>query len=323
MHEGFKKFKKGGNNMNISFAVNTSRTTETMNVNKKSTKLQKPVWNPNKIYKYLEDMNKGFQDYKAQATAYYRAEIGENENSVMTTEELKKQINELFPEYTLTSTEPSNVTQGKYYLYIDASNLEKMAKDADYRARVYGLMDSELQGSKGYTLQYSDGRNVTTHLTGSIFSLSDANRKYDCGDGIPYRGSCTSDQGFSTTDSHPQVRNMSFIYDNLDPAKSAARARRTLASQNAARLAKKQEKKLLAKKSADKITQKKAADKKATDKKVSDKKDSNKKLEKMRLEKEQIEEQFDEKDLYGVIEPSEQYGSLGKQNTGKIFDRNA
>lgn len=309
--------------MNMSIAVNTNHASAAINVSKKSAKPQKPVWNPNKVYKYLEDMNKGFQDYKSQATAYYRAEIGENKNSVMTTEELKKQINELFPEYTLTDTEPGNVTQGKYYLYIDVSNLEKMAKDADYRARVYGLMDSELQGSKGYTLQYSDGRNVTTHITGSIFSLSDKNRKYDCGDGIPYRGSCTSDQGFSTTESHPQVRNMSFIYDNLDPAKSAARARRTLASQNAARLAKKQEKKLLAEKSADKKAANKIAQKKAEDKKATNKKHSDKKLEEIQIEKERIEGQFDEKDWYKIPELSEQYGSLGRQNAGRIFDRNA
>ena len=289
--------------MNMSIAVNTNYTSAAINVSKKSTKPQKPVWNPNKVYKYLEDMNKGFQDYKAQAVAYYRAEIAESGNSTMTTEELKKQINELFPEYTLTNTEPRNFTQGKYYLYIDASNLEKMAKDADYRAMVYGLMDSELQGSKGYTLQYSDGRNVTAHLTGSIFSLSDANKKYDCGDGIPYRGSCTSDQSFSTTDSHPQVRNMSFLYDNLDPAKSAARARRTLASQNAARLAKKQEKKRLEEKSAEKAAEKK--------------------LEEARIEKKQIEKKLDEKDLYEVFEPSEQYGSLGRHKAGMIFDINA
>lgn len=304
--------------MNMSIAVNTNHTSAAINVSTKNAKPQKPVWNPNKVYKYLEDMNKGFQDYKSQATAYYRAQMSENESSTMTTEELKKQINELFPEYTLTDTEPSNVTQGKYYLYIDASNLEKMAKDADYRARVYGLMDSELQGSKGYTLQYSDGRNVTTHITGSVFSLCDKNRKYDCGDGIPYRGSCTSDQGFSTTESHPQVRNMSFIYDNLDPAKSAAKARRTLASQNAARLAKKQEKKLLAEKSADKIAQKKAADKKAADKKSADKKSADKKLSDKKLEEIQKG-----KDWYALPEPSEQYGSLGRQNAGRIFDRNA
>ena len=97
--------------MNMSIAVNTNHTSAAINVSKKSAKPQKPVWNLNKVYKYLEDMSKGFQDYKAQAVAYYRAEIAESGNSTMTTEELKKQINELFPEYTLTNTEPINVTQ--------------------------------------------------------------------------------------------------------------------------------------------------------------------------------------------------------------------
>lgn len=220
----------------------------------KSKETQKPVWNPNKVYKYLEDMNQGFQSYKQQAVSYYSSVISRQEgDGTLTEDELKKEIQELFPEYTLTASEPKDVTQGKFYLYIDSSQMKKMASDPAYRAKVYGLMDSELQGKNGYTLQYSDGRNVTSHLTGSVFSLAESNRKYAGADGIPYRGSCMSDHSFSTSVSHPQVRSMSFLYDNVDPAKSAAKDRKANAAKLAAkRLKKKQEEKLAEKRKAKK-----------------------------------------------------------------------
>lgn len=211
-----------------------------------NAKGSKPVWNPNKVYTYLEDMGEGFQNYRKQSVAYYSKRIeGQEGDGTLTEEELKAEIKELFPEYTLTGTEPKDVVQGKFYLYIDAANLRKMAADPAYRAKVYGLMDSELQGKKGYTLKYSDGRNVTAHLTGSIFSLSEKNKKYAGADGIPYRGSCTSDHCISSSNSHPQVRSASYLYDNLDPAKSAAKSRKA----NAAKL------------TAERMTKRKAAQK--------------------------------------------------------------
>ena len=227
----------------------------------KQTSSAKPTWNPGKVYKYLEDMNQGFQNYKKQAVSYYRSMIsGQEGDGTMSVDDLKKEIKEWFPEYTLTVSEPSKVVTGKFYLYIDQSQLQKMASDPEYRAKVYGLMDSELQGKKGYTLQYSDGRNVTSHLTGSIFSLCESNRKFAGADGIPYRGSCTSDHPFSSSNSHAQVRSMSFLYDHIDPAKSAALDRKAAAVKAAEKAAKK--------KAAEKAKAKKAAEKKAAAKKA-------------------------------------------------------
>lgn len=230
----------------------------------KQTLAAKPTWNPNKVYKYLEDMNQGFQNYKKQAVSYYRSMIsGQEGDGTMSIEDLKKEIKEWFPEYTLTDSEPSKVVTGKFYLYIDQSQLQKMASDPEYRAKVYGLMDSELQGKKGYTLQYSDGRNVTSHLTGSIFSLCESNRKFAGADGIPYRGSCTSDHPFSSSNSHAQVRSMSFLYDHIDPAKSAALDRKAAAVKASEKAAKKRtEQKQAAKKAAEKKAAARKAEKK-------------------------------------------------------------
>lgn len=206
---------------------------------------KKPVWNPDKAYSYLEDMNQGFLDYGKQAVSYYSSVIsGQEGDGTLTVEELKNEIRELFPEYTLTDTEPEQVKAGKFYLYIDNSQLKKLASDPAYRAKVYGLMDREIQGKYGYTLQYSDGRNVKSHLTGSIFSLSESNRQYAGAEGIPYRGSCASDHSISTSSSHPQVRSMNFLNEHLNPAKSAASDRKANATRLAEkRLKKKQEEK--------------------------------------------------------------------------------
>lgn len=239
----------------------------------------KPVWNPNKVYKYLEDMNEGFQTYKRQAVSYYSSQISKEEgDGTMSVEELKQQINEWFPEYTLTDREPSKVTTGKFYLYIDKKQLQKMASDPAYRAKVYGLMDSELQGKKGYTLEYSDGRKVTSHLTGSIFSLCEKNRKYAGADGIPYLGSCMSDTPFSSSKSHAQVRSMSFLYDNIDPAKSAANSRKASANSRKASAVKE------AQKAARKKAAKKKAEKRAEEKRLEEKQEEERKAEELRKE---------------------------------------
>lgn len=190
----------------------------------------------------------------------------------MTVDELKQQIDEWFPEYTLTDREPSKVVAGKQYLYIDEKQLQKMASDPEYRAKVYGLMDSELQGKKGYTLEYSDGRKVTSHLTGTIFSLAEKNRRYAGADGIPYRGSCMSDHPFSSSQSHAQVRSMSFLYDNIDPAKSAAKSRREAANSSRGN-ATKEALKALREKAAQKKAAKKKAEKDAAEKRLEEKRE--------------------------------------------------
>lgn len=261
----------------------TSYTRSTSKAGEKQAErtAKKPEWNPNHVYRYLEDMNQGFQSYRKEAVSYYESLIlGEEGDGTLTMEELKQQIQEYFPEYTLTDREPSEVKSGVFYLYIDEKNLQRLMSDPDYRAKVYGLMDSELQGKKGYTLQYSDGRNVTSHLTGSIFSLAEKNKKYAGADGIPYLGSCTSDHPFSSSDSHPQVRSMGFLYDHLDPAKSAAKDRRNNVSDlTAKRIAK---------------AKKKRAEEKKKKERLEEKREQQERIENRRDEKKALETQLSE-----------------------------
>ena len=242
----------------------------------------KPIWNGKRPFTYLEDMNQAGLDYGTQATKYYSSKtVSDGEMSV---EDLKKQIGEMFSEYTLTDHEPQNVVTGKHYLYIDSSQLQKMAKDAAYRGKVYGLMDREMETGREYTLTYSDGRNKTSHVTGSVFSLCEKNRKYACADGIPYLGSCNTDAGWSTSDSHIQVRNMSFLYDNLDPAKSARKSRTMAAKNRAEELAKKRNERREAEKEESKRNEKIREEER---------------LEEERLEKNELKERMEEERTAG------------------------
>ena len=52
---------------------------------------------------------------------------------------------------------------------------------------------------------------------------------------VEENGSCTPDHPFSSSNSHAQVRSMSFLYDNIDPAKSAAEDRKAAAVKAAAK----------------------------------------------------------------------------------------
>ena len=249
-----------------------------VNINKvsKSGKNEKPIWNGKKPYKYLEDFGDAALAYDKKLKQYYTAKTVSD--GAMSVSDLKKQISETFPEYTLTNQNRKETVRGAHYLYISDSQLQKMADDPVYRGRVYGLMDGELTVSKEFTLTYSDGRNVTQHCTGSFFSLDESNGAGI--DGLPYLGGCMTDGGFYSTESHPQVRNQSFIYDNLEPKKSNSKTNSSA--------------KAMAEKTAKKRAEKKHAERKSEAKETADKR-QDAVVEKRDLEKEQLQEIWEEK----------------------------
>lgn len=196
----------------------------------KQTTVQKavphPEWDPKKVYNYLEDMGEGFREYKSKATAFYRSDFAVKDlNKAVSVDELKKMISDYFPKYKFTDREPEEPVAGSFYLYIDRSQLNKMASNPSYRAQVFGLMDSELQGAKGYTLKHCDGKNRTHYITGSIFSLAEANFSIDGvgmlpgSNGIPYHGSGI---GSISSGSPAQVRSQAYIDQVLHPGKYIA-----------------------------------------------------------------------------------------------------
>ena len=187
-----------------------------------------PEWDPKKVYNYLEDLSEGFQSYKRQAVKFYQSDFAvTGQDKEISVDELKKMIKDYFPQYKLTDREPKEPVSGTFYLYIDQSQMNKLASDPSYRARVFGLMDSELQGSKGYTLKYTSGKNVTNRIAGSIFSLAEANRSIDGvghmpeSEGIPYHGSACAAMSCST-EGTARVRSQSFIDQVMNPGKYIA-----------------------------------------------------------------------------------------------------
>ena len=288
----------------------------------KETAAEKPVWDGKKSYTYLEDMNQAGLDYGVKAAKYYASKTAAD--GEMTVEELKKQIGEWFSDYTLTDREPKDVVQGKHYLYIDDSQLNKMAKDASYRAKVYGLMDREMATGKEYTLRYSDGKDVTAHITGSIFSLSEKNKKYAGADGIPYLGSGSSDHSWSSSDSHLQVRNMSFLYDNLDPAKSARKNRTNAAKTQAEQLAKKRAEKKQESKKAEKKKAKKAEEERVEKNREKKKTEAEERLQKL-MEKKEAESKdgaysLDVEDMKPILEAVLEESRDDHQTYGQRID---
>lgn len=281
------------------------------NINMSNTKQAnnntKPVWSGKHAYKYLEDMNDAAIAYGNKATKYYTTKT--MEDGAMSVDDLKKQIKEMFSDYTLTDHEPRDVVNGKHYLYIDDSQLKKMAEDPAYRGKVYGLMDREMEVGKEYTLTYSDGRNVTSHITGSVFSLCEKNKKYAGADGIPYLGSCMSDHPWSSSESHAQVKSQSFLYDNLDPAKSAKKNRTNAA-------------KALAEKQAKKKAEKKLAEKKAEAKKTEAKRQEVIK-EKRELEEEEFQKLLENDTLLQPYDNSGKSAQKSIDGTGNHIDYTA
>ena len=201
----------------------------------KTAAVPRPVWDPKKVYNYLEDMGEGFKEYKRKATNYYRSDFaGNGTDGPISIDALKDEIRKYMPEYTFTSREPKDPIKGKYYLYIDDSQLNKMAADPVYRAKVFGLMDSELQGKNGYTLKYTSGKNVTNRIAGSVFSLAEANRSIDGvgqmpgSEDIPYHGSACASIACST-EGVARVRSQAYIDPVMHPGKCLA-AKHTIKS---------------------------------------------------------------------------------------------
>ena len=98
-----------------------------------------------------------------------------------------------------------------------------------------------------------------------------------------------SDQPFSSSKSHAQVRSMSFLYDNIDPAKSAAKSRRAAANRSKLSVVKEAQKaareKAVQKKAAQKKAAKKQAEKQAEEKRLEEKRDEARKEEELREER--------------------------------------
>ena len=130
-----------------------------------------------------------------KAVAKYRSEFEKEDNKAISVDEMKEMLKKRFPGYTLTDTEPTDPVKGKHLLYIDDTNMNKLANDADYRAKVMGLMEREYAGNAPMTFNLGNTK-FHSNTTGSVFSLSEKNPSVD---GIPYLGMAMGEGGSETT----------------------------------------------------------------------------------------------------------------------------
>lgn len=147
------------------------------------------IFAKNKTYSSFTQMNQAFLQYGEKQTKVYDKQFSSMENGgKISIDELKETIKKEFPIYKMVSSEPADVADGQNLLYIDENNLQKMATDAGYRAKVFGLMRREGDSLGGNNVRINGELHSFT-TTGSIFSLSDSNESVG---GIPYKGSAKS-----------------------------------------------------------------------------------------------------------------------------------
>lgn len=144
----------------------------------------------NRTYSSFAQMSQVLMEYGDEKTKTYDKQFSVMENGgKISVDELKKTIKNEFPMYKMVSSEPADVVDGQNLLYIDKNNLQKMADNAGYRAKVFGLMRREGDSSVGTTNVRLNGELHSFRTTGSVFSLSDNNESVG---GIPYKGSAKS-----------------------------------------------------------------------------------------------------------------------------------
>lgn len=149
----------------------------------------------NRTYSSFTQMNQVWLKYGEEQTKVYDNQFSSMENGgKISLDDLKATIKKEFPIYKMVSSEPADVVDGQNLLYIDENNLQKMANDTGYRAKVFGLMRRE-GDSLGENKVRLNGELHSFTTTGSIFSLSNSNESVG---GIPYKGSAKS-MSISTT----------------------------------------------------------------------------------------------------------------------------
>lgn len=152
-------------------------------------------------YGSLAEMQNSLLAQGRQFTKEYAAKFaGTGRISV---DDVTAQLQQEFPRYAFTTSNPRDVVQGQNLLHIDQSNLQKMADDPSYRAKVMGLIKREASSLDGASVQFR-GKNVQFQLTGTVVSISDDNPNVD---GIPYAGSATSTSTSTSTSSSSAKTN--------------------------------------------------------------------------------------------------------------------
>ncbi len=148
-----------------------------------------PTFAHNHTWGSINDMTNAWKAHTQDWKGYYSgafAGSGSTGDGKISQEELNELLQSEFGgmgvKFTDGPVKEANASPGKFEVYIDDVNRQKMANDPEYRAAVMAVIQSEMAGTKGYSVQGSGGV-INDRITGLSMNISEGNPLYE---GVPH-----------------------------------------------------------------------------------------------------------------------------------------
>lgn len=163
-----------------------------------------PTFAHNHTWGSISDMTNAWKAHTQDWKGYYSgafAGSGSAGDGKISQDELNQLLQSEFAgmgvKFTDGPVKEAGASPGKYEVYIDDTNRRKMANDPEYRAAVMAVIQSEMAGSKGYSVRTASGVN-NDRTTGLSMNISEGNPLYE---GVPHSaGGTSASNGIGTFD---------------------------------------------------------------------------------------------------------------------------
>lgn len=165
-----------------------------------------PTFNTSQTWNSLSAMSNAFkshiQDWKSVYSERF-ADAGANGDGKISQDELSELLQSEFGgkgvRFTEGRVDINNPKAGVFEVYIDEKNRQMMADDPDYRAKMMAVIQGEMAGTKGYSVQMS-GSVVNDRTTGLSMNMAEGDPIYE---GVPHTagGTGTATGTMTTTNS--------------------------------------------------------------------------------------------------------------------------
>lgn len=176
----------GGINANFTVASQTSAG--------KGGQAATPKFAHNHTWESIDAMSKAFAQYGQEWRSVYSetfAGSGAEGDGRLTGEELNELLEKEFGGKGVRfvdGVDIENPREGRFEVYIDEANRRKMAEDPEYRAQVFSVIQIEMAGADGYSVQLAGGPR-SDRTTGLSMSIAEGNPLYE---GVPHSAGGTS-----------------------------------------------------------------------------------------------------------------------------------